>query len=314
MSRKIFNIVFAGTPDFAVPTLTALANHSAINVIAVLTQPDRPLGRRQIITPPPVKRAAIDLGIPILQPRSIKNPSFMRTLASYAPDAVVLVAYGKIITPALLAIPHFGWVNIHASLLPKYRGASPIQAALLHGDVQTGVTLMRLDEGLDTGPLIAQRTIPIRPTDTAGSLHDSLASLGATIAAEALPEYLSGTLTPHPQAITSQAPTTTIKTEQARIDWRQSDVQILRHIRAYTPWPGAYTVWSGKRFIIIEATTTAHTVLAPGHAAVYKKSLLVGTGTRPISVLTAQLAGKKPQSSTVILNGYPKLGEAVFSD
>lgn len=233
-----YRIIFAGTPTFSVPCLDALiqAGH---HVVAVYTQPDRPAGRGQKITASPVKMCAISHDLPVLQPHSLRHPDAQRELASFNADLMVVVAYGLILPAEILSMPHLGCFNVHASLLPRLRGAAPIHRAILAGDTETGITIMQMDTGLDTGPMLLQSRCPIQPHDTTGTLHDRLSILGAEALIEALENV--NNLTPEPQENTLATYASKVSKTEARIDWQQPAAAIARQIRAFNPWPGAFT-------------------------------------------------------------------------
>ncbi|HRF50167.1 MAG TPA: methionyl-tRNA formyltransferase [Anaerolineales bacterium] len=245
------SVVFMGTPEFAVPSLRALAR--AYSVVGVVTQPDRPAGRGRQLVAPPVKTAAQDLGIPIIQPDRLREPAAMEQLKAWAPDLIVVAAFGQLLRPAVLDLPRFGCVNVHASLLPRHRGAAPISAAILAGDSETGVTIMRMDVGLDTGPMLLARSLPISDSDTTASLTASLATLGADLLLETLPGYLAGTVPPRPQddALATYAPQ--LKKEDGRLDFSETAEELARRVRAFSPWPGAYCLWQGQPLKVLEA-------------------------------------------------------------
>lgn len=311
MPPKTYRVLFFGTPEFAVPVLESLHQMESINLVGVFTQPDKPVGRKQILTPPPVKLAADKLALPIYQPTKLKSEDYATQLRELAPDVIVIVAYGKIIPEAALTIPQYGWVNVHASLLPQYRGASPIQTAILNGVKQTGITLMKLDTGLDTGPIISQKPITIQSADNSQTLHNKLSRLGAELISESLLPYLAGQLKPRPQDNSLATTTKIIEKENGRIVWNKSADFIARQIRAYTPWPGAFTTWGGKSLKILEATVYDEVIaLPPGKIKRLGRTLLVGTGSSVLELKTLQLAGKKPQTTTEFLNGHPEFAKA----
>ena len=295
-------IVFMGSPAFAVPTLRALA--AAYPVVGVVTQPDRPAGRGRKVTPPPVKEAAQALGLPVMQPRRLKAPEAMEQLRVWAPDLIVVAAYGQILRPAVLSLPRHGCLNVHASLLPRWRGASPITAAILAGDPQTGVTIMQMDAGMDTGPILTQRAEAIRPEDDAASLSDRLGRLGADLLMETLPCYLEGKIRPKPQPKTGITLCRLIKKEQARIDWTRPAVEIERMVRAYRPWPGAFTTWQGKT-LKIGAASVAEGEAEPGRVVAWGKQAAVGTGSGLLVIEKVQLPGKKMLDIRDFLRGRP---------
>ncbi|MBL8055160.1 MAG: methionyl-tRNA formyltransferase, partial [Anaerolineales bacterium] len=244
-------LVYMGTPDFAVPSLRALT--ALGQVVGVVTQPDRPAGRGQKLSPPPVKQFALAAGLPIIQPARLREPEAMAQLTAWQPDLIVVAAFGQLLKPAVLDLPRWGCLNVHASLLPRWRGAAPIAAALLAGDAETGVTLMRMDPGLDTGPLLARRAEAIRPDDTTPALTARLAEAGAALLAEQLPAYLRGELRAEPQdpALATYAPQ--LKKEDGRLDFSQPAEALARRVRALLPWPAAFALWQGQPFKILRA-------------------------------------------------------------
>lgn len=239
------NLLFCGTPDFAVPTLHKLLAEK-FSVLAVVTQPDRPRGRGQRVSPSPVKEAALAAGLYVYQPESIKDESVRRFLEKMKPDAIVIIGYGRIIPAALLELPKYGWINLHASLLPKYRGAAPINWALVEGETVTGVTTMRLDPGLDTGDIFLQRECAIDSDDTAVTLGRKLSELGADLMLETLRGLKAGTIPPRPQEHNRATLAPRIKKEDGRIDWKQPAARIANLVRGLQPWPGTYTSFRGQ--------------------------------------------------------------------
>ncbi|MFQ5419036.1 MAG: methionyl-tRNA formyltransferase, partial [Anaerolineae bacterium] len=237
-------IVFMGTPDFAVPGLQKLIETH--QVVGVVTQPDKPAGRGKQLRPSPVKIIAQSANIPLYQPKSLRSEEAAAPLRQWQPDIIIVAAFGQILRPHVLDLPPHGCLNIHASLLPRWRGASPIQHAILAGDAETGVTLMRMDVGLDTGPMFVQQAVPIRADETAATLHDRLAALGADMLAAHLNDILHGRLTPTPQNDDDSTYAPMIKKGDGRLDWTKTAVALDRHIRAMTPWPGAFTEWDGR--------------------------------------------------------------------
>jgi methionyl-tRNA formyltransferase len=246
-------VAFAGTPDFAVPALEALLN-SSHSVVGVLTQPDRPKGRGRQLAASAVKLAALDRGIPVSQPQTLKDEASRVDLIAWRPDALVVAAYGLILPPAVLSLPRLGCLNIHASLLPRWRGAAPIQRAILAGDAKTGVTIMLMDVGLDTGPMLLKKEVAIGLTDTGGSLHDRLAALGASAVLEALEGHAQGTLPATPQPAEGVTYAAKIDKAEALIDWRRDAIEIERQVRAFNPWPIAETRLEGEQLRLFDAT------------------------------------------------------------
>ena len=238
MKEKSPRIVFMGSPDIAVPAFRALAE--SYNIAGVVTQPDRPAGRGKKLLAPAVKEAAIELGIPVFQPQKLREPGAFELLSAWNPDLLVVMAFGQILRKNVLELPHFGCINVHASLLPRWRGASPIQSALLAGDSQTGVSIMKMDAGMDTGPVLATRNITIDPKDTAGSLSEKIALLGAEQLLLTLPGYLNGSIFPVPQSEFGITYASLINKNDGLLDFSQSAEELERKVRAYNPWPSAY--------------------------------------------------------------------------
>ena len=296
-------IVFAGTPDFSVPALQALIA-SPHQVIGVYTQPDRPAGRGRKLTPSPVKQAAIEAGIPVYQPASLKDAAAVDELASLAPDLMVVVAYGLLLPQRVLDIPRLGCVNIHASLLPRWRGAAPIQRAILSGDRVTGVAIMRMEAGLDTGPVYLSRETPIEPGETGGELHDRLSTLGAEALTEALPGIADGSLQPVPQADEGTLYAHKIAKTEGEIDWQATAEAIDRRVRAFNPWPVAYTTHEGATLRVWQAEPVeGQAGDEPGRVmASDRNGIEVGTGQGRLRIKRLQLPGKRPMSVSEVLN------------
>lgn len=314
MNSKIYKTIFFGTPEFAVPVLKILATLPYLKIKAVVTQQDKPIGKKQIITPSPVKIMAEKNNIPVLQPKKIKTEEFEEKLRQLNPDVAIIVAYGKIIPKNLLNIPQHGWLNIHASLLPKYRGASPIQGAILNGEETTGVSLMKIDAGLDSGPVISQKRITIEQSDNSQTLHNKLSRLGAELAEKALLDYLEGKIKPQPQDNSKATETKIIKKEDGQIDWSKQAEFIERQIRAFTPWPGAFCFWNDKRLKIIEATIYQKSdQLLPGLTKEINSNIIAGCGKGNLELKTIQLEGKKRQPVSAFIKGYPKFGQTKLS-
>jgi methionyl-tRNA formyltransferase len=240
-------IVFMGTAELSCASLEALARDKQFSVVAVVTQPDKPKGRDLKLQPSPVKSLALKLNLPLLQPARARDEQFIAELRALQPDLIVVVAYGHLLPPAILELPKFGCLNVHTSLLPKYRGAAPIQWAIANGETETGVTVMQMDAGLDTGPIISQRRTPILPEDDSVTLHDRLAQLGAELLVETIPDFVAGKIPPQPQPAEGVSHAPKIKKEEGKIDWKLSAQEILNRLRAFTPWPGAFTYWQGAR-------------------------------------------------------------------
>src|SRR5271157_2414948 len=307
-------LVFCGTPSFAVPTLERLveAGHS---VPLVVTQPDRPRGRGMEVAISPVKDAAIRLGIAVLQPATIKNNSeFRDQLAAIGPDAIIVVGYGRIIPQWMIDLPRLGNLNLHASLLPKYRGAAPIQWAIAQGETVTGVTTMRLDAGLDTGDILLQREIPIDSADTAETLAPRLASIGADLMVETLRGLQAGSIQPRPQDNSRATLAPILKKEDGLVDFSRTATELFNRIRGFQPWPGAHTKFRGKSLQILLAQP-AGDPLPPAELRVQADRLFVGCGhNSSLELLELQLEGKKRSSARDFLHGYrPKPCEKLGS-
>lgn len=301
-----YQVVFFGTSEFAIPTLDALAKSSNISVKAVVSQPDMPSGRHQKIEPTPVKLYAQTINIPVLQPKKIKrNEDFCRLLEELEADLFVVVSYGQIIPRNILEIPKHGAINIHGSLLPKYRGASPIQHALLNGDRITGVTFIKMNEKMDEGDILLLKKYEIQEQDTLPLLYKKLAILGAALAPVVITDYLEGTLTPLPQDETKATKCGKIEKNDGKIDWKKwSALEINNRIRAFTPWPGCFTSWNGKRLKILSAKTgTTSTSLNPGTMRVTGDILEIGTREGVLIPTELQLEGKKSCDTKTFLNG-----------
>jgi methionyl-tRNA formyltransferase len=297
---------FAGTPDFAVPALVKLAEQQRI--AAVFTQPDRPAGRGQTLHVSPVKRRALEFGLAVHQPQTFKSAEALELLRSIQVDVLVVVAYGLILPAAALTIPKRGCINIHASLLPRWRGAAPIQRALLAGDARTGVTIMRMEPGLDTGPMLASRETKIERRDNAQSLHDRLASLGAALIAESLPGVVAGTLDEVAQPTEGITYAAKIDKSEAMIDWRRSAEEISRQVRAFNSWPVAETRFKGGQLRIWEAEPLEAPALtsasAPGSVlSATREGIDVICGSGVLRVLKLQLAGRKALPAEEFLRG-----------
>jgi methionyl-tRNA formyltransferase len=293
--------VFAGTPEFALPALAALREHHEI--VAVLTQPDRPAGRGRRLTASAVKRAALAAYLPLAQPDSLRSDAARAQLAAWRPDVIVVVAYGLILPREILALPRFGCVNIHASLLPRWRGAAPVQRAILAGDAESGVSIMQMDAGLDTGPVLLQRRIAISPDHTGGSLHDALATLGAEALIEALEGLAAGTLQAHPQAQAGVTCAAKIEKSEARIDWTLGAVDIERQVRAFSPWPVAETTLDGEPLRLLAARLVENVPTIGGEKTrtgsiigVMDNMMIVRCGQGYLAVSQVQRPGRKPVS------------------
>ena len=294
-------IVFMGSPEFALPTLKALAAN--FNVVGLVTQTDRPAGRGRGLKAPPVKELALGLGLSVIQPQRLKEPEAMEHLRSWDLDLIVVAAYGQILRPEVLDLPLYGCLNVHASLLPRWRGAAPIHAAILHGDTQTGITIMKMDPGLDTGPILSTTPIPISPEDTTGSLSPRLAKLGANSLLQTIPGYLAGDIKPEPQNETLVTYAPMIKKGEAELDFNQSAKSLERRVRAFNPWPCAYTTWGGKLLKVHRAHTVHGPVVEPGKTIVHDGLPAYGTGEGILVLDELQPAGKKAMPAQVFLRG-----------
>lgn len=292
-----------GTPAFAVPALEALAG--AHQVVGVVTQPDRPAGRGKRLMPTPVKQVALARGLPLAQPRSLREPEALAQLAAWRPEVIIVAAFGQILRQDVLDLPPHGCLNIHASLLPRWRGAAPIAAAILAGDAKTGVTIMKMDTGLDTGPILAQREEAIRPDCTREELERRLAQLGADLLIETLPAYLAGQLQPRPQPEEGVTHARPLHKEDGLIDWSRPAVELDRQVRAYNPWPGAFTFWQGQPLKILRAAP--HPAwrgdAPPGTVVALDDGIAVATGEGALRLGQVQWAGKRPMDIAAFLCG-----------
>jgi len=303
-------VIFMGTPEFAVPSL----DHLILNqyqVVAVYTQPDKPAGRGRSMVSLPVKKAAMTWKLPVVQPVSLKRAEVVAQLAGFHPDVIVVAAFGQVLPQSVLDIPSYGCINIHPSLLPRFRGVSPIAAAILAGDEFTGVSIMLMDKGLDTGPILARKQIPISSQDTTGSLTAKLSLVAAQLLQEVLVYWLRGELTPEPQNEAEATYCSPISKEEGEIDWHLPAIDIWRRVRAFYPWPGCYTTWRGKQLKIVE------TVLLPGEGALEVGQVValtevvreseaafgINTGDGILGVLKVQLEGKRAMSAAEFLRG-----------
>ena len=301
------HIVFMGTPDFAAASLEALLQSDDV-VVGVVTQPDRPKGRGQVLAPSPVKLLAQREGIPLLQPLKMKDPEFLQTLAGWKPDLIAVTAFGRILPPAVLSLPPRGCINVHGSLLPKYRGAGPIQWAIINGECETGITTMLMDEGMDTGAMLRQEAIPITDDDTAGTLARRLAALGGRLLVETIAQLKAGTLVPTPQDSSQATMAPLLKKEDGSIDWTLPAVTLANRIRGLAPWPGAYTAAPGSdRWTIWRAhalpgpaTKTPGTVVAVTNEAIH-----VATGEGVLALLELQPANSRRMGVAQYVAGHP---------
>ncbi len=306
------NLVFCGTPHFAVPTLERLAE-TGFHVELVVTQPDRPKGRGLELAVSPIKQRALQLGLPIAQPESIRNnDAFRSQLAALKPDAIIVVGYGRIIPQWMLDLPPLGNLNLHASLLPKYRGAAPIQWAIARGETVTGVTTMKLDAGLDTGDILLQQEIPIAPNDTAETLAPKLASVGADLTVETLHGLQNGKVHPRPQDQAQATLAPILNKEDGLVDFSRPATEILNRLRGFQPWPGAYSKFRGKNLQIWKAAAVDR-IFPISELKMEDDRLFVGCGkSTAIELLEVQLEGKKRSSAADFIRGYrPQLGQTL---
>jgi methionyl-tRNA formyltransferase len=300
-------LVFMGTPDFAAASLEALlkSDHS---IVGIVTQPDRPKGRGNILTPSPVKLLAQREQISLLQPLKIKDPEFFHVLAGWKPDLIAVAAFGRILPPAILSLPLLGCINVHGSLLPKYRGAAPIQWAVINGETETGITTMLMDEGMDTGAILLQETIPITLDDTAGTLSTRLAELGGKLLAETITRLEARTLMPRPQDSSRATLAPLLKKEDGIIDWALPATALANRIRGLAPWPGAYTtVAGGDRWTIWRARKVPGPVTkSPGViVAVTHEAIHVATADGILAVMELQAANSRRMAVSQYLAGHP---------
>ena len=305
-----------GTAELACASLEMLAQDDQFQVSAVVTQPDKPRGRELKLAPSPVKMLAQKLELPVLQPLKAREGKFLDELRELKPDLIVVVAYGQILPAAILELPPHGCLNVHTSLLPKYRGAAPIQWAIANGDAETGVTIMKMDAGLDTGPILSVRRTPILPTDDSMILHDRLARLGAALLGETIPAYIAGELLPQPQPAEGGTYAAKIRKEDGKIDWNMPAVQIWNRLRAFTPWPGAFTffqtepkpqllkIWKAE---VVEKTGRAGAILSAD-----KTGIVAGCGENALRILELQREGGRRLPAAQFLAGFPLPAGARF--
>jgi methionyl-tRNA formyltransferase len=306
-----------GSPGFAVPSLESLvrANH---DITVVYTQPDRPAGRGRFLVAPPVKLAAREIGLPVVQPESMKSPETLSQLAGFKPDVIVVCAFGQILTQAVLDVPLYQCVNVHFSLLPRHRGASPVAAAIIAGDEYTGVSIQLVRAKLDTGPVLASAAVPVSPRDNTGTLTAKLSVVGAHLLDEALLGWFRRDREPRPQDDSKATYISRIKREEGEIDWHLTALEIWRRVRAFNPWPGSYTIWQGKQLKILDAVPVS-TDLAPEPGQVVSldsREAVLGVGTREgvLGILEVQLEGGKAMSASDFLRGHRELTGASLVD
>jgi len=319
---KELKIVFMGTAELSCASLEKLVRTRGFQITAVVTQPDRPRGRELKEQSSPVKALALRLGLPVLQPERARDEKFIADLRGLQPDLIVVAAYGQILPQSILDLPRHGCLNVHTSLLPRYRGAAPIQWAIANGNTETGVTIMKMDAGLDTGPIVSQRRTPIRPEDDSAALHNWLAQLGAELLVQTIPDYVAGKIQPQPQPAEGASHAPKIKKEDGRIDWNRPAQNILNRLRAFTPWPGAYTFFSGTGILPVRnkpetSPATPHLLLKiwraeiiehvgkPGEILVADKNrIVVACGQGALRILELQREGGRRMSAAEFLAGH----------
>ena len=304
--QRTLRLVFMGTPAFAVPALDALID-SGCNIVGVYTQPDRRSGRGRHLAAPPIKQAAAKRGLPVFQPASLRrDEEARRQITELAPDIIVVVAYGLFLPADTLAVPAFGALNLHPSLLPRHRGPSPVATAILDGDATTGVTLMQLDEGMDSGPIITQRSTSIRADETAEDLTVRLFETGADMLAETIQQWRSGQIMSTPQDETEATVTRLLEREDGAIDWKRSANYIVRQLRAYHPWPGAFTYWKGRQTKVLWAKALdTDTGSAAGEVVEVPQGIAVATGKGALLLRRVQLEGRQAADISDFARGYP---------
>ena len=303
-------VVFIGTAEIGAPVLRSLLNSKKHEVVGVVTQPDKPVGRAQRIEAPPIKKAAAEIAAPILQPARIKHADAVAAIHALAPDVIVVMAYGQILPRSVLEIPTLACLNLHASLLPRHRGAAPIQSAILAGERESGITVMYMDEGLDTGDILLQSRIEVAPDETGGSLHDKLAQIAPAALEEALARLQKGSAPRVPQDSSAASYSPKLKREDGRIDWTESAVLIERKIRAFNPWPGAFALLRDeegreRKLKVFRASLVAGGVGSPGEIVRSDNAIVVPTSASALSLDEVQLEGKRRMNAADFLRGYP---------
>lgn len=293
-----------GSPDFALPCLSALAAARNYQVAGVLTQPDRASGRGRELKSPPVKKLALELNLPILQPEKLRGTEVLQKLQAWKPEIIVVAAFGQILQKDILDLPRYGCINVHASLLPRWRGAAPINAAILAGDKETGVTIMQMDVGLDTGPMLAKRSIRLKPDDTAGSVTQTLSTLGADLLLETLPHFISGKLIAVPQPAEGATYAPMLKKEDGLLDFTRPAIELERHVRAMNPWPGAWFEWNGNPLKVMRASIVSREKsLANGSRFTVEGRPAVQSTEGALILDEVQPAGRKMMSGKAFLSG-----------
>ena len=301
-----------GSAELACPSLRALRQTEGVEVLAAVTQPDRPKGRELKLTPSPVKSCALEEGLPVLQPERARDEGFIAELRRLSPDLIVVVAYGQILPRAILELPKFGCLNVHTSLLPKYRGAAPIQWAILNDERETGVTIMKMDEGLDTGPIVSLAKTPIAPEDDASALHDHLGRMGAELLTRTIPDYVDGKIQPRPQPVDGASYARKIKKDDGRIDWHQPARKIWNQVRAFVPWPCAFThLREREKTQLLKIWSAVEEAALSGNPGAVlradKTGLVVACGEGALRIVTLQREGGRKLSAQEFLAGKPQL-------
>lgn len=292
------SVVFLGSPAFAVPSLRALALDARFTIPLVVTQPDRPAGRGRRPRPPAVKDAAIELGLPVFQPETLRDPAAVERLAAAVPDVLVVVAYGEILRQSVLDLAPHGCLNVHPSLLPRYRGSSPVQAAILNGDTETGISIIKLVRRMDAGPIVAQRRVPLDGTETAGTLSERLANLAAEMLPDVVAAWVAGELKAEPQDDAAATYTRELTTADARIDWGKDAAEIERLVRAMQPWPKAWSILEGRRLAVLACDISQEpSTEPPGTINVSARPPRVATGTTDLVLLRVQPEGKREMAA-----------------
>jgi methionyl-tRNA formyltransferase len=301
-------IIFMGTPELSCASLESLARNKKFSVIATVTQPDKPKGRDLRLQPSPVKSLALKLNLPVLQPARARDEQFIAELRGLKPDLIVVAAYGHILPQTILDLPEFGCLNVHTSLLPKYRGAAPIQWAIAGGETETGVTVMKMDAGLDTGPIVSQWRTSILPEDNSQTLHDRLAQLGSELLIETIPDFVAGKIQPKPQPAEGVSHAPKIKKEDGRVDWNLPAKTIWNRLRAFTPWPGAFTFLAGEPNPHLLKIWKAETVGQSGRTgeilSVDKIGVIIGCGESALRILELQREGGRRMNAAEFLAGH----------
>lgn len=301
-------IVFMGTPAFAVPSLEMLIA-KGYSIAAVVTQPDRPQGRKKVLTPTPVKEAALRHGIPVLQPQRLRSPEAVAELAEYKPDLIVTAAYGQILPKSVLDMPSLGCLNVHGSLLPAYRGGAPIQRSIINGEAVTGITLMYMAEGLDTGDMIAKAEVPIEETDTAGTMFEKLSQAGAKLLQQELPRLVKGKVDAEPQDEAKATYAPNLTRDDEKIDWSRSSREIYNQIRGLVPYSGGFTLWNGEVFKVWAAANPSSAQVISSEAqpgtvlGLHEEGIVVKTGDGSLTLLTVQPSGKKAMDAAQFVRG-----------